>query len=112
MIWPAAQALYPTSMSPPSVEQALSALRVIRARAAGSRRAHAPVADAPAAQGADGTDRGARKLAQLRDNSNFVRDALRGMGCEVLGDEDSPVRALAAEMADLCSSALTLRRCR
>jgi hypothetical protein len=59
------------------------------------RREHTPVADAPGAdaQGADGTDRGARKLAQLRDNSNFVRDALRGMGCEVLGDEDSPVRA-------------------
>jgi len=40
----------------------------------------------------DGTDRGAKKLAALRDNSNFVRDALREMGCEVLGDEDSPVR--------------------
>ena len=36
------QALYPTSMSPPSVEQALSALRVIRARAAcATQRAHA-----------------------------------------------------------------------
>ena len=43
-------------------------------------------------QGADGTGRGAAKLAQLRDNSNFVRDALRNMGCEVLGDRDSPVR--------------------
>jgi hypothetical protein len=81
-------------MSPPSVEQALSALHVIRARAAsGCERMHA--ADACAtAQGADGTDRGARKLAALRDNSNFVRDALREMGCEVLGDEDSPVRVL------------------
>ena len=36
------QAVYPTSMSPPSVEQALSALRVIRARAAcATQRAHA-----------------------------------------------------------------------
>jgi serine palmitoyltransferase len=43
-------------------------------------------------QGADGTGRGAAKLAQLKHNSNFVRNELRAMGCEVLGDEDSPVR--------------------
>lgn len=34
---------------------------------------------------------GARKLAQVRENSNFFRKELRKMGCEVLGDEDSPV---------------------
>jgi serine palmitoyltransferase len=45
-------------------------------------------------QGADGTGRGAAKLAQLKSNSNFVRNQLRAMGCEVLGDEDSPVRAM------------------
>jgi serine palmitoyltransferase len=45
-------------------------------------------------QGADGTGRGAAKLQALRDNSNFVRDELRAMGCEVLGDQDSPVRVL------------------
>lgn len=64
-------AMYATTMSPPSAQQALSALRVIR--------------------GADGTTRGAAKLAALRDNSNFFRDGLRALGCEVLGDVDSPV---------------------
>ena len=34
---------------------------------------------------------GARKLAQVRENSNFFRGALRKKGFEVLGDEDSPV---------------------
>jgi hypothetical protein len=34
---------------------------------------------------------GAKKLAQVRENSNFFRDELRKMGCEVLGDEGSPV---------------------
>lgn len=34
---------------------------------------------------------GARKIQQLRDNSNWFRNELRKIGCEVLGDEDSPV---------------------
>jgi len=67
----ASPAIHPASMSPPCAEQALSALRVI--------------------SGADGTGRGAAKLAQLKANSNFVREGLRRLGCEVLGDADSPV---------------------
>lgn len=63
--------LYATSMSPPAVQQVISALKVIL--------------------GEDGSDRGARKLAQIRENSNFFREELRKMGCEVLGDPDSPV---------------------
>ncbi|MFS7951157.1 putative serine C-palmitoyltransferase [Helianthus anomalus] len=34
---------------------------------------------------------GAKKLAQIRDNSNYFRSELQKMGFEVLGDEDSPV---------------------
>ena len=76
---------YATTMSPPSAQQALSALRLIR--------------------GAEGTGRrGADKLAQLRDNSNFFRDGLRALGCEVLGDRDSPVRLRA------CGGATDARR--
>lgn len=63
--------LYATAMSPPAVQQVISALKVIL--------------------GEDGSDRGARKLAQIRENSNFFREELRRMGCEVLGDPDSPV---------------------
>lgn len=37
---------------------------------------------------------GARKLAQIRENSNFIRTELRRKGFEVLGDMDSPVMAL------------------
>eukprot|EP00250_Pteridium_aquilinum_P004103 c14339_g1_i1 orf=205-1662(+) len=63
--------LYATSMSPPAVQQVISALKVIL--------------------GEDGTNRGAEKLAQIRDNSNFFREELRKLGCEVIGDPDSPV---------------------
>jgi hypothetical protein len=52
-------------------------------------------------QGADGTGRGAAKLQALRDNSNFVRDELRAMGCEVLGDQDSPVCVAALSLLSL-----------
>ena len=34
---------------------------------------------------------GAKKLAQVRENSNYVRTELRNRGFEVLGDTDSPV---------------------
>jgi hypothetical protein len=57
-------------------------------------------------QGADGTGRGAAKLAQLKSNSNFVRNQLRAMGCEVLGDEDSPVRD--AHHAHSCTRAVII----
>lgn len=63
--------LYATAMSPPAVEQVISALKVI--------------------VGEDGTNRGAKKLAQIKDNSNFFREELRKMGCEVIGDPDSPI---------------------
>lgn len=63
--------LYATAMSPPAVEQVISALKVIL--------------------GEDGTNRGAKKLAQIKDNSNFFRGELRKLGCEVIGDPDSPI---------------------
>lgn len=63
--------LYATAMSPPAVEMVLSALHVV--------------------EGKDGTDRGRRKIAQLRDNSNYFRARLLAMGFNVLGDWDSPV---------------------
>lgn len=63
--------LYATAMSPPAAAQVLSALQVIL--------------------GEDGSERGAKKLAQLRENGNWFRRKLRSIGCEVLGQEDSPV---------------------
>lgn len=68
---PSIQGVYATSMSTPAAQQTLAALHVL--------------------QGKDGTTRGADKVAQLHANSNFFRDSLRAMGCEVLGDTDSPV---------------------
>ncbi|XP_078433382.1 long chain base biosynthesis protein 2a-like [Wolffia australiana] len=63
--------LYGMSMSPPAVEQAISAMKVIC--------------------GEDGSNRGAVKLTRVRENSNFFRSELNKMGFEVLGDNDSPV---------------------
>ncbi|GAA0166224.1 transaminase [Lithospermum erythrorhizon] len=63
--------LYATSISPPAAEQIMSAIKVIL--------------------GEDGTSRGAQKLAQIRENSNFFRSELQKKGFEVLGDNDSPV---------------------
>lgn len=63
--------LYATAMTPPGVQQVISALKVIL--------------------GEDGSNRGAQKLARIRENSNFFRAELQKMGCEVLGDHDSPV---------------------
>lgn len=34
---------------------------------------------------------GAKKVAAVRENSNFFREELRKIGCQVLGDEDSPI---------------------
>ncbi|KAF5174917.1 8-amino-7-oxononanoate synthase [Thalictrum thalictroides] len=63
--------LYGTSISPPAAQQILSAIQVIL--------------------GEDGSRRGAQKLAQIRENSNFFRSELKRMGFQVLGDDDSPV---------------------
>jgi len=63
--------LYATSLAPPAAQQILSAIKLLR--------------------GEDGTDRGARKLAQLRENSDYFRGRLLDMGCNVLGDWGSPV---------------------
>ncbi|XP_038986470.1 long chain base biosynthesis protein 2a-like [Phoenix dactylifera] len=63
--------LYATSMSPPAVQQVISAIKIIL--------------------GEDGSNRGAQKLARIRENSNFFRSELQKMGFEVLGDNDSPV---------------------
>ena len=41
--------------------------------------------------GEDGTDRGSRKIVQLKSNANFLRKKLKAAGCAVLGSEDSPV---------------------
>lgn len=41
--------------------------------------------------GEDGTDRGAKKIAKLHANSNYMRQRLIEMGLAVLGDKDSPV---------------------
>ena len=62
---------YATSMSAPAVEQVMSAMRVLR--------------------GQDGSDRGVKKIQQLRDNANYFRQRLSDMGCAVLGSRDSPV---------------------
>ncbi|KAG8089881.1 hypothetical protein GUJ93_ZPchr0011g28344 [Zizania palustris] len=63
--------LYATSMSPPAVQQVISAIKVIL--------------------GEDGSNRGAQKLVRIRENSNFFRSELTKMGFEVLGDNDSPI---------------------
>ncbi|KAK6267095.1 hypothetical protein QUC31_017932 [Theobroma cacao] len=63
--------LYATSISPPAAQQIISSIKVIL--------------------GQDGSNRGAQKLAQIRENSNFFRSELIKMGFEVLGDNDSPV---------------------
>jgi serine palmitoyltransferase len=42
-------------------------------------------------EGRDGTDRGAQKIQSLRRNARVFRAGLRQLGCESVGDEDSPV---------------------
>lgn len=63
--------LMATAMSPPAVEMAVSALRVI--------------------QGMDGSNRGVEKINTLKKNSNYFRAGLLELGLNVLGDWDSPV---------------------
>ncbi|KAG6533745.1 hypothetical protein ZIOFF_007620 [Zingiber officinale] len=65
--------LYATSMSPPAVQQVISAIKVVI--------------------GEDRSNRGAKKLAKIRVNSNFFRSELKKMGFVVLGDNDSPIMA-------------------
>jgi serine palmitoyltransferase len=59
------------SMSSPAAVQIISALELIMGR--------------------DGSNRGEQKIAQLRDNANYMRTKLTEMGCLVLGDYDSPI---------------------
>lgn len=42
-------------------------------------------------KGEDGTTTGQEKLDRLKDNANYFRERLIGMGCEVFGEKDSPV---------------------
>jgi serine palmitoyltransferase len=63
--------VHSASISPPAAQQVISAMRIIL--------------------GEDGTNIGRKKLDALRDNSNYFRERLIGMGCQVLGDENSPV---------------------
>ncbi|KAL4175215.1 hypothetical protein KRP22_000185 [Phytophthora ramorum] len=64
-------AIYATSLSPVIAQQILTALNIIA--------------------GLDGTDIGRKKIASLRDNSNYFRQKLIDMGVITLGDFDSPV---------------------
>ena len=69
----AASSLYASAMSPPAAQQTLSALKMIMGECEQSG------------------DRGPRRMAQLRANSNKFREGLIRIGCRVLGDVDSPV---------------------
>lgn len=66
-----APAMHYATMSPACAQQVISALHVMT--------------------GKDGTDLGQQKLRELRENSNLFRSHLKGLGCHVLGDKDSPV---------------------
>jgi len=63
--------IYSNSMSPVCAQQTLAALHVI--------------------MGKDGTDTGAKKLLQLRENSNYFRNKLKEMGFIIFGNADSPI---------------------
>ena len=63
--------VYACSMSPGCAKQADLALKMI--------------------MGEDGTTKGREKIMHLRRNANMFRRGLERMGCEVLGDDDSPV---------------------
>jgi len=63
--------VYSTSMSPPCVQQILSAMNIIT--------------------GEDGTNEGAYRIQRLRENSIYFRSRLKEEGFLVAGDYDSPV---------------------
>jgi serine palmitoyltransferase len=63
--------VYATAMSPPTAQQALSALKIV--------------------MGEDGTTSGRDRIKQLHDNSNYFRESLQKMGFHIIGDKDSPV---------------------
>ena len=67
----ASAGLYHNSMSPVVCQQILTALGVIA--------------------GSDGTDIGAKKVAALRDNSNYFRSEMKRIGLHVYGMRDSPI---------------------
>lgn len=62
---------YGVSLSPVVAQQVLHALNII--------------------SGADGTDRGYKKIKALRDNGNYFRKRLMELGVQTLGDFDSPI---------------------
>ena len=95
-------------MAPVVCQQVLTAFKVRRARgtqSSGTRRhlfwSHAALPrECPCCclrchvqvlRGEDGTNIGAEKLRRLRENSNYFRQRLMDMGCEVFGEWDSPV---------------------
>jgi len=62
---------YSSSISPPAVQQIISAIRIMT--------------------GEDGTNLGQTKLTKLRENSDYFRRSLLALGCHVLGDWGSPI---------------------
>lgn len=62
---------YHNSLSPAVCQQVLSSFKVV--------------------MGEDGTNIGRKKIQGLRDNSNYFRMRLQGMGLHVLGHYDSPI---------------------
>ena len=66
--------LYATSISVPAAQQIVSSLEII--------------------SGVDGSDRGATKIQQLKDNANYLRARLKEGGIIVLGAKDSPILPL------------------
>ncbi|KAG5393724.1 hypothetical protein IGI04_023687 [Brassica rapa subsp. trilocularis] len=78
--------LYATSISTPSAQQIISAIRVIL--------------------GEDGSNRGAQKLARIRENSNYFRSELRNMGFKVaIAVVGFPATPLMLGRARICISA-------
>jgi len=67
----ASGSMYANNMSPVIVQQVLTALKIIT--------------------GKDGTNLGAKKLKDIRDNANFFRRGLLDLGLECYGDWDSPI---------------------
>lgn len=97
--------IYATSMSPPAVQQVISAIKVILGEDGSNRGTSLFFCFDPfnALQAIHVSFTfnsylfwfwclaGAQKLARIRENSNFFRSELKKMGFEVLGDNDSPV---------------------